>query len=285
MDLKAFFIIISITKGTENPKRGRDHLKGPIKQISSWERSHIKPRQAVISARPGFVALEKTLGIFFLKPQKNIMAVNWISNTLGIESHINYVIQNRLGQYISSLKKDLLGPGDRRSRLLDDYIETLVSEEMSVLANLVANEIFFDLVISYKTNDPTYYGRKDLERLITLTFIKYSHVISTKIFDFNQNLSKLKTKLKKEKWKIKKIRRVPKSITEPINVSLDIRFAIIKKAKGKCENCRSSIDDRPIDVYQLQKDDKICLVAFCNNCFTKNRDNVVETCNGDDNSG
>jgi len=205
------------------------------------------------------------------------MAFNLISQSLGQNSILNFIYQSRLDRYISIYQKDLLALSyfHQDKPLVTDSLKNFSENRLSTLADLVSNEIFFDLFISFKKDDYRFKGSRELERIITLTYAKYAQFIRVKIASFYKDLSKLRTKLKKEKWKIKKIKRIPQ-LTEPIKITLDIRFAIIKRANGKCEGCYSSIYEKPIQVYQLRAGDQIRFVAFCENCRDKNIDNIQE---------
>ena len=214
------------------------------------------------------------------------MSLNLISQCLGQDSALNFIYQSRLHDYIRIYQEDLLAlsywPYD--NPLATESLKSFTDERLSPLSDLVSNEIFFDLFISFKNDDYRFKGRSEVERLISLTYIKYAQFIRVKIASFYDELSKLRTRLRKEKWKIKKTKRVPE-LTVAITITLDIRFAIIKRANGKCESCSASIHERPIEVYQLKAGERIRFVAFCENCREENKEKIQEEPEERDNHG
>jgi hypothetical protein len=202
---------------------------------------------------------------------------NLITELLGQNNFMSFMYSSRLDRYIDSQKDELLSLSyfHKDSQLTEKMLNGLIGSRLSPLSDFISNEIFFDLIISYKNNDFRFKGRRELEKIIRLTYIKYAQFIRVKIASFYSDLSKLRTKLKKEKWKIKKIKRVPQVI-EPVKITLDIRFAVIKRANGKCDGCSSSIHENPIEVYQVKVEDQIKFVAFCENCREKNIEDIQE---------
>ena len=214
------------------------------------------------------------------------MLLNLISQCLGENRHLNFIYQRRLDDYINIFHKDLLALSYQHDEypLVTEFLECFIERRLSLLSDLVSNEIFFDLFISFKNNDFRFKGRTELERIITLTYIKYAEFIRIRIAAFYNELTKLRTRLRKEKWKIRKIKRVPE-LKDPIKITLDIRFAIIKRANGKCEGCSASINERPIEVYQLKVGEQIRFVAFCENCREENKGTILEEPEERDNHG
>jgi hypothetical protein len=183
-------------------------------------------------------------------------------------------------------RKDLLDLSyhDDDNTLVMESLKGFVEERLSPLSDFVLNEIFFDLFVSFKNNDCRFKGRTELERVITLTYMKYAQFIRVKIVSFYREFTKLRTELRKEKWKIEKIKRVPE-LKEPIKITLDIRFAIIKRTNGKCVGCSASIHEKPIEVYQLKAGERIRFVAFCENCREENKGNIQKELEERDNHG
>lgn len=219
--------------------------------------------------------------------KNDLIAFNLISQFLGGNlSALNFIYSRRLDSYIRIYKKDLLALSfwNDDNPLVTECLENFTCKTLSPLSDLISNEIFFDLFVSFKNNDYRFKGRNELEKIISLTYIKYAQFIRVKIASFYEELSKLRTRLKKEKWKIQKIKRVPE-LYEPIKITLDIRFAIIKKAKGKCEGCSASIHERPIEVYQLKEGERIRFIAFCENCREENKVNIQQEPEERDNHG
>jgi hypothetical protein len=214
------------------------------------------------------------------------MPFNLISQCLGQNRALNFIYQSRLDDYIRIYQEDLLALSYHHddNPLVTESLKAFTDRTLSPLSDLVSNEVFFDLFISFKNNDYRFKGRSELERVISLTYIKYAQFIRVRIASFYNELSKLRTRLRKEKWKIQKIKRVPE-LTAPIKITLDIRFAIIKRANGKCESCSASIHERPIEVYQLKEGERIGFVAFCENCREKNIANIQEEPEKSDNHG
>ncbi len=190
---------------------------------------------------------------------------------------MNFIYQSRLDDYIRIYQEDLLALSYHHDNhpLVTESLKGFIEGSFSPLSELVSNEIFFDLFISFKKNDSGFKGRTELERIITLTYVKYAQFIRVRIASFYNDLAELRTRLRKEKWKIQKIKRVPE-LNEPIKITLDIRFAIIKRANGKCEGCSVSIHERPIEVYQLKTGGQIGFVAFCENCREENKGNIQQ---------
>lgn len=168
------------------------------------------------------------------------------------------MVMIRLGQHLEVYQRDLLKLAYFRldEPLVQEQLKELLDGMFSPVSLFVANEIFMDLYISYHQEDCRFRGRFDLEKLVGLTYIKYARFVRGKAAQFYSELSKLRTEFSHKKWRIKKIKRVPQ-FSEPIKIGLDIRFATIKRANGKCEGCFSPISDNPIEVYQVRKEDKI----------------------------
>jgi hypothetical protein len=201
------------------------------------------------------------------------MPLTLLSQCFPKDSIYYFLIRSRLDDYIKIHKKDLLQLSFR------DHDNPLVQEKLRSFINydlheLVANELFTDLCIRYKQDDNHFGGRKEILNTIKLVYIKYSQFIRLEIADFFAKLSKLQNKLKKEKWTIKKVKKVS-DLIEPIKISLDTRFAIIKRANGSCEGCGNSILINPIIVYQVRDNNKIKLKAYCEICRKKDED-IIE---------
>ena len=66
-------------------------------------------------------------------------------------------------------------------------------------------------------------------------------------------------------------------VTEPITIPLNIRFAVIKRANGKCEDCKRSIKNHPIEAYQIHDKDKkrIGFYALCRDCRKNLKDKII----------
>lgn len=184
--------------------------------------------------------------------------------------------EGRLSTYIQQQKDELYNISyfDHDSPLVTNSLEAFATGRFP-LVDLVSNEVFLDLVTSFKTDDYRFKGRNDIQKIINLTYAKYAQFIRVKGAYFYKDLSRLRTKLKKEKWKIKKIKRIPDPI-EPVKITLDIRFGIIKRANGKCEECHSSIFDTPIDVFQISSEGSIKFIAYCDNCKKVNQHKIIE---------
>ena len=205
------------------------------------------------------------------------MSFNLISDLIDRNSFLYFMFQSRLDRYIAEQKDELHGISyfHNDKPLVATTLRSFANDHLSALSDLVSNEIFFDFVANHKNNNQRFKGRYDIQKVINLTYAKYAQFIRIKIAVFYKDLSKLRTKLKKEKWKINKIKRVPQP-TEPIKITLDIRFAIIKRANGKCEQCGASVFDNSIDVYQISSDNKIRFVAYCSNCREVYKDLIIE---------
>ena len=217
-----------------------------------------------------------------------IKEISLIHQWVEPESALDFIYESRIKDYIKTYKEDLWALSyehhDKRYPLIAETLEGFFEKSYSPLLFLVSNEIFFDLFISFKNKDCRFKGRSELEKILTLTTIKYGGFIRDKIYSFYNKFTKLRTRFKNEKWKINKIKRVPE-IDEPIKITLDIRFAIIKRANGKCDGCSASIHEKPIDVYQLKAGEKIKFVAFCENCREENKGNIQEEPEEVDNHG
>jgi hypothetical protein len=189
-----------------------------------------------------------------------------------LPGHIYHMYYTRVNDYIRILKDELLSltTSHLDKPLIQKRLEYLIVE----LVDLVGNEVFLDLFISYKRGECHYKTGEDLIKLIKLTYLKYALFIRNKIGEFYKNIDKLPSKLQKEKWKIRKVKRIP-PIVAPIEITIDMRFAIIKRANKKCENCRSSIFDSPIDVFQIKDAEKLKLVALCENCRRREKDRIL----------
>lgn len=201
------------------------------------------------------------------------MPLSLLSQCFSKDSIYYFNILSRLSQYIKMQEGELL-------QLSYFHLDNLLVEEelrsfiKNYLYELVANELFTDLCIRYKQDDDHFGGRREILNIIQLVYIKYAQFIRHEIADFYNKLSKLQTKLWKEKWAIKKVKKVSELI-EPIKITLDIRFAIIKRANGSCEGCGVSILISPILVYQVRDNDKIKLKAYCETCRKKYED-IIE---------
>jgi len=205
------------------------------------------------------------------------MSFNLISDLLGQQSTLYYMYENRLYNYIQQQKDELNGISYYHDDkpLVANFLNEFAMGRVSYLSDLVSNEVFFDLVSGYKTNDCRFKGRNEIQKIINLTYAKYAQFIRIKVAIFYDDLSKLRTKLVKEKWKIKKIRRIPQPI-EPVKITLDVRFGIIKRANGKCEECHSSIFKSPIDVFQVTSEGVIKFIAYCEDCNKNNKNKILE---------
>jgi hypothetical protein len=205
------------------------------------------------------------------------MSLDLISDMIGQNSLLYFMYKSRLDEYIEQQKAELNGISHFRddNPLVADILRAFVTNRLSPLPYLVSNEVYFDLVSGFKTNDCRFKGRNDIQKIIVLTYVKYAQFIRIKVALFYKNLSKLQTGFKKAKWKITKIRRIPQPI-EPMKITLGIRFVIIKRANGKCEECHSSIFENPIDVFQITSEGKIKFIAYCNNCKKANEDKIIE---------
>lgn len=201
------------------------------------------------------------------------MPLSLLSQCFPKDSIYYLIILSRLNKYIKIQEEELLQLSYFRldTPLVDEKLRSFIE---NYLYELVANELFTELCIRYKQNDDHFGGRREILNIIRLVYIKYAQFIRMEIADFYSNLLKLQTKLKKEKWTITKVKKVSELI-EPIKVTLDIRFAIIKRANGSCEGCGSSIFLNPLLVYQIRDNGKIKLKAYCETCRNKNED-IIE---------
>lgn len=201
------------------------------------------------------------------------MPLSLLSQCFPKDSIYNFIIISRIMDYIELEESNLLQLSYHHfdNPLVKDKLRSFIKND---LYDLIRNELFTDLCIRYTQCDYHFGGRNEIFNIIHLVYIKYAALIRQEIADFYSKLSKLQTKLKKEKWAITKVKKVSELI-EPIKISLDIRFAIIKKANGNCEGCGSSILNNPISVYHIRDNDKIKLKAFCEICL-KNREDIIE---------
>jgi len=202
---------------------------------------------------------------------------NLISDIIDQNSPLYYMYQRRLGDYITNQQRNFNYSSfdPKQNTLVSRSLRSFSESTFSPLFDLVSNEIYFDLMSGYKNNNLMFRGRQDLAEIINLTYTKYDSYIRAKIANFFKDLSKLQKSLRKEKWKIKKIKRVTKP-QKPIKIPLDVRFAIIKRADGKCEECKSSIFESPIEVFQIRFDEGIDFIAYCENCRNLNRNRIID---------
>ena len=187
-----------------------------------------------------------------------------IDELINRDTYLYYEYHRSLERYIKQQEDELCSISSyyhSDEPLVANFLRDFSRGYHSTLSHFVSNEIFFDLVSGFKTNDHRFRGRNEVQKIINLTYAKYAEFIRMKIVTFYNDLSKLQTRFRKEKWKIKKIKRIPQPI-EPMKITLDIRFGVIKRAKGKCEQCRSSIIDSPIDVFQIASEGKINFIAY-----------------------
>lgn len=205
------------------------------------------------------------------------MSFNLISDLIDRNSILYFAYQSRLDKFIDQQKDELRGIScwHDDNPLVTETLKYFSQDRLSPLSDLISNEVFFDLVAGIKSNDNRFKGRNDIQKIINLTYAKYAQFIRIKAAVFFKDLSKLRTKLKKEKWKIKKIKRVPQPF-EPVKITLDIRFAIIKRANGNCEGCNSSIFESPVDVFQITSEGKIKFIAYCDVCREANKDEIID---------
>jgi hypothetical protein len=180
---------------------------------------------------------------------------------------------HRVNHYLRILKDELLSLSTSHldKPLVQESLKFLIDED---LLYLVGNEVFLDLFIDCKQGECHHKKWNDLIKLIDLTYMKYAGFIRNKIADFYENIDKLPRKFQKEKWKMRKVKRIL-PIVAPIEITLDKRFAIIKRANKKCDDCGLSIFDNPIDVFQIKDDENLKLVALCDNCRRKNEDRIL----------
>ena len=190
-----------------------------------------------------------------------------------MDSVFYLMYRSRLEDYIKVLKDDLLSVSwfHLDEPLVEKTLKNLIERD---LPYLIGNEIFIDLILSYKSEDYRYKRSRDLEKLIILTYMKYVTFIRLKVQDFYTELPKIPKKKMREKLNITKIKRVRK-IIEPIKISLDIRYAIIQRANRKCEKCGRSIFAGPIDVYQIKNKFGIELIAYCELCKEENEEVII----------
>lgn len=210
------------------------------------------------------------------------MSFNLISDLIHRNSFLYFMYQSRLDRFIEQQRDELNGISyfHDDKPLVVNSLRSFAMDRLSPLSDLVSNEVFFDLVSGFKTNDYKFKGRDEIQKIINLTYAKYAQFIRVKVAVFYKDLSKLQTSFKKEKWKIKKIKRIPRPI-EPIKITLDIRFGIIKRAKGKCEGCHSSIYESPIEVFQIISEGEIKFIAYCEKCKKANKDKIIEEPGGE----
>lgn len=115
--------------------------------------------------------------------------------------------------------------------------------------NLLAkSDIELDLYACYKQNIVPVTGWRQLETRIHNLYDKFSKMIKTNIQNFENDYSKFKKMSEIEHQKKMIVPKVNDSITIPLN----IRFAVIKRANGKCEECTRPIKKHPIDAYQIR---------------------------------
>lgn len=201
------------------------------------------------------------------------MPLSLLSQLFPKDNIFYYIIYSRLRDYIDIRENKLLELSFSRidNLLIEDKFKEIIKYS---LHELVANELFVDLCIRYKQDDEYFTGRKEIFNIISLVYIKYAKFARHEIARFYRNLSKLQAKLKREKWSVTKSKKIS-SLIEPIKITLDTRFGIIKRANGNCEGCGSSIFLNPIEVYQIRDNDKIKFKAYCNICRKKNED-IIE---------
>lgn len=204
------------------------------------------------------------------------MTFNLISDLIGQNDILYFMYTSRLNTHIQQQKDELksISYFHDDSPLVINSLKAF-AEEHSPLFDLVSNEVYLDLVSSFKADNYRFKGRNDIQKIINLTYAKYAQFIRIKGANFYKDLSKLQTRLKKEKWKIKKIKRIPEPI-QPIRITLDIRFGIIKRANGKCEECHTSIFESPIDVFQIRSEGAIKFIAYCANCKKNNEHKIID---------
>lgn len=182
-----------------------------------------------------------------------------------------------MNRYVRDIVENAYKEGKHKYRSNDDYkFSSLVNSEMDSLAKytlyqMVISEMFFDLYISFKQKDVRFKSDKDIDLMIDKILTKYSRFIRNSVWNFSQNLSKLTRKSLKAKWKINKTKRIP-TIQEPIKISFDIRYAVLKMFDFKCSECLTPASDNSIDVYQVSNitENTVNLLPYCNVCKEKN---------------
>jgi hypothetical protein len=196
--------------------------------------------------------------------EKGTEIMTLVEHCLPRKTPLYYMCFSRLSAYIRILREELLSSSESSltKSLTQQALGSLIDND---LVYLVGNEIILNLIIGYKQGDCQHKGGEDLVRLTKLTYQKYFTFINHKIGNFYETLPTFSKRLQREKWKMKKVKRIPSNLA-PTVITVDVRFAIIKRANRKCENCGSSIFDNPIEVFQLKDDGQIRLVAYCKKC-------------------
>jgi hypothetical protein len=142
---------------------------------------------------------------------------------------------------------------------------------------LIKNYILFDLFRDYKQKKLQFKDEFDLLNEMAFIYQRYCRFIMGTIYQFEKNIKKYERQMRKDRIKITKVKRIPRT-SEPIEMSLGIRFAVIKMANGKCECCGSIASEKSIDAYQIRDindPNTMQFIAYCEECKMKNNHNIV----------
>jgi len=183
------------------------------------------------------------------------------------------MLNYRLKSIIDLCRKDIF---ENERAILDDNDKAAIEDFLSyALPRMLINEIMFDLYQSFKKNTLRFKNDDDIREIISSLYMKYSLYIKDSISKFEKKLPKLLKESKQKKIEILKIKRIP-DISAPINITYDVRFAVLKRADRKCEICNTPVTEMPIDVYQLKETEmNILLLALCQPCMEKNKSRII----------
>jgi len=199
-----------------------------------------------------------------------------VNNPFGLGEDLSFMIYVGIKEVIELLQRELLSEISYPKDYPPEWprLNSLFKNDFPYW---VRNEILLDLYACYKQGEIPYTGRDHLERRIRSSFRGFVNFFWSKIDEFSKNFHKLQQAYERQKKKEVREMVVPQP-TEPMRIPLNIRFAIIKRANGRCEGCGSSIFDSPIEVYQIYSRDQtetISFVAYCAECRQLNDSKII----------